>query len=129
VKLLARDGELYILARSQGRWQKEGAMRRRRLKSLWKRLQELQAQELERDQLLLKLGAAKAEAGATMAWWKCRCRSRNSRLTRKPSSFVGARTNSGKPCAGKAVICCAPICPQKNRPCCGNTRCSSPRSQ
>ncbi len=63
VKLLARDGELYILARSEGRWQKERAMRRRRLKSLWKRLQELQAQEPERDQLLLKLGAAKAEAG------------------------------------------------------------------
>ena len=63
VKLLARDGELYILARSEGRRQKERAMRRRRLKSLWKRLQELQAQELERDQLLLKLGAAKAEAG------------------------------------------------------------------
>jgi transposase len=63
VKLLARDGELYILARSQGRWQKERAMRRRRLRSLWQRLQQLQAQELERDQLLLKLGAAKAEAG------------------------------------------------------------------
>lgn len=63
VKLLAREGELYILARSQGRWQKERAMRRRRLKSLWQRLQQLQAQELERDQLLLKLGAAKAEAG------------------------------------------------------------------
>ena len=63
VKLLARDGELYILARSEGRWQKERAMRRRRLRSLWQRLQQLQAQELERDQLLLKLGAAKAEAG------------------------------------------------------------------
>ena len=63
VKLLAQDGELYILARSQGRWQKERAMRRRRLKRLWKRLQELQGQDLERDQLLLKLGAAKAEAG------------------------------------------------------------------
>jgi transposase len=68
VKLLARDGELYILARSEGRWQKERAMRRRRLKSLWKRLQELQAQELERDQLLLKLGAAKAEAGRAYGW-------------------------------------------------------------
>ena len=63
VKLLAQEGELYILARSEGRWQKERAMRRRRLKSLWKRLQELQGQQLERDQLLLKLGAAKAEAG------------------------------------------------------------------
>ena len=63
VKLLAQEGELYILARSQGRWQKERAMRRRRLKSLWQRLQELHGQQLERDQLLLKLGAAKAEAG------------------------------------------------------------------
>ena len=63
VKLLAQKGELYILARSQGRWQKERAMRRRRLRDLWNRLQELQGQELERDELLLKLGAAKAEAG------------------------------------------------------------------
>lgn len=63
VKLLAREGELYILARSEGRREKERAMRRRRLKDLWKRLGELQGQELERDDLLLKLGAAKAEAG------------------------------------------------------------------
>jgi transposase len=63
VKLLAQKEELYILARSEGRWQKERAMRRRRLKDLCKRLQELQGQELERDELLLKLGAAKAEAG------------------------------------------------------------------
>ena len=38
-------------------------MRRRRLKKLLKRLQELQEQTLTRDQLLLKLGAAKKEAG------------------------------------------------------------------
>ena len=63
VKLLDEDDELYILARSQGRVQKERAMRRRRLKKLWKRLHELQQQRLTRDQLLLKLGAAKKEAG------------------------------------------------------------------
>lgn len=63
VKLLAQEGELYILARSKGRRQKERAMRQRRLKDLWKRLHQLQGQELERDELLLKLGAAKAEAG------------------------------------------------------------------
>jgi hypothetical protein len=63
VKLLEEDGELYILARSQGRVQKERAMRRRRLKKLWKRLRELQQQNLTRDQLLLKLGAAKKAAG------------------------------------------------------------------
>src|SRR6202167_755240 len=38
-------------------------MRRRRLKKLIKRLRELQRQELTRDALLLKLGAAKKEAG------------------------------------------------------------------
>jgi hypothetical protein len=63
VKLLPQEGELYILARSQGRRKKERAMRRRRLKKLWHRLHELQRQKLTRDELLLKLGAAKAEAG------------------------------------------------------------------
>ncbi|MGD1104855.1 MAG: hypothetical protein ABSA59_22650 [Terriglobia bacterium] len=52
-----------FLARSHGRQQKERAMRRRRLKRLWERLHELQRQKLTRDELLLKLGAAKAEAG------------------------------------------------------------------
>ena len=36
---------------------------RRRLKQRWKRLHGLQRQKLSRDDLLLKLGAAKAEAG------------------------------------------------------------------
>ena len=63
VKLLAHDKELYILARSHPRILKERAMRRRRLKILWRRLHELQQQTLTRDALLLKLGAAKKEAG------------------------------------------------------------------
>jgi hypothetical protein len=63
VKLLNHDGELYVLARSAGRQDKERAMRRRRLKRLCKRLQELQRQTLSRDELLLKLGAAKKDAG------------------------------------------------------------------
>ena len=62
-KLLTQDNELYILARSHPRTLKERAMRRRRLKKLWRRLHELQRQTLTRDQLLLKLGAAKKEAG------------------------------------------------------------------
>jgi len=63
VKLLDTDGEIYLLARSHGRVQKERAMRRRRLKRLWQRLGALQQQTLTRDQLLIKLGAAKKEAG------------------------------------------------------------------
>jgi transposase len=67
VKLLEQDDELYVLALSQGRRNKERAMRRRRLKKLWRRLHELQGQKLTRDELLLKLGAAKKEAGRAYA--------------------------------------------------------------
>src|SRR5881227_1041327 len=67
VKLIEQDGELYILARSGARRDKEQAMRRRRLKKLVKRLKELRQQKLTRDQLLIKLGAARTEAGPA-AW-------------------------------------------------------------
>ena len=63
VKLLKQGDELYILARSAGRVNKERAMRKRRLKKLWKRLHELQKQNITRDTLLLKIVAAKKEAG------------------------------------------------------------------
>ena len=65
MKLLAQDGELYILAQSRARIFKERGMRQRRLKKLWRRLHELRGQSLRRDELLLKLGAAKKEAGRT----------------------------------------------------------------
>jgi Transposase DDE domain len=67
VKLLAQDGELYIFAESRDRVAKERAMRRRRLKKLWRRLGALREQKLGRDQLLLKLGSAKKEAGHVYA--------------------------------------------------------------
>lgn len=67
VKLLDQGEELYVLALSQGRRNKERAMRRRRLKRLWRRLHELQRQTLTRDELLLKLGAARKEAGRVYA--------------------------------------------------------------
>ncbi len=63
VKLLKEEEALYILIRSADRVNKEQAMRRRRFRKLWKRLEELQKQRPGRDQLLLKLGAAKKEAG------------------------------------------------------------------
>jgi len=63
VKLIEDGEETYVLARSEARREKEQAMRRRRLRKLIKRLRELQRQELTRDELLLKLGAAKKEAG------------------------------------------------------------------
>jgi transposase len=66
VKLLPQAGELYVLAQSQDRVNKERAMRRRQLKGLVQRLKELAQMELSRDQLWLKLGAAKNQFPA--AW-------------------------------------------------------------
>ena len=59
VKLLAEEGELYVLADSADRVAKERAIRRRQLKGLWARLKQLSAMALTREQLLMKLGAAK----------------------------------------------------------------------
>ena len=59
VKLLPHAGEVYVLARSHNRVAKERAMRRKPLKRLWQRLRQLQGMQLTRDQLLLKLGAAR----------------------------------------------------------------------
>jgi len=63
VKLLAKEQELFVLVNSQARVSKERAIRRRKLKKLWARLKELQEQRPSYEALLMKLGAAKAEAG------------------------------------------------------------------
>ena len=63
VKLLPQEGELYVFAQSDDRIAKERSMRRRRLKKLWARLRTLQNQKLTYKDLLMKLGAAKSEAG------------------------------------------------------------------
>jgi hypothetical protein len=62
VKLLPQEGELYVLAQSADRVAKERAMRRRQLKWLWARLKQLRGMTLTREQLLMKLGAAKQKA-------------------------------------------------------------------
>ncbi|NJO34350.1 MAG: IS1634 family transposase [Rhodospirillales bacterium] len=62
VKLLAQDGELYVYAQSRDRVAKERAMRRRQLKWLWQRLKQLAGMKLTREELLMKLGAARAHA-------------------------------------------------------------------
>ena len=66
VKLLAQTGEVYVFAQSQDRVSKERSMRRRQLKRLCQRLQELQGMELKRDELLMKLGAARQQSPS--AW-------------------------------------------------------------
>ena len=66
VKLFAQEDELYVLAQSRARVDKERAMRRGKLKWLWARLKEIAAMDLDREEMLMKLGAARAKARA--AW-------------------------------------------------------------
>ena len=66
VKLLTQDNELYVLAQSRSRVDKERAIRRRKLKWLWARLKAIAAMDLDHEEMLMKLGAARAKARA--AW-------------------------------------------------------------
>jgi Transposase DDE domain len=66
VKLLAEDGELYVFAQSDDRVAKERAMRQRQMKWLCKRLRQLAAMAVSREEMLMKLGAARSKA--PVAW-------------------------------------------------------------
>jgi transposase len=67
VKLLPQDGELYVLAQSRKRIDKERAMRQRQLKALVKRLKQIQQMKFTSARpMLLKLGEARGRYRA--AW-------------------------------------------------------------
>src|SRR5437868_1844486 len=63
VKLFEQDDELYVLAKSEGRQLKEIAIRRKRLVRLLRKLRAMRHSLPSRDQLLMRIGAAKTEAG------------------------------------------------------------------
>jgi transposase len=63
VKLFAEQGELYVLAKSEGRQAKEIAMRRKRLVRLLRKLRAMRRSCPKRDQLLMRVGAAKTDVG------------------------------------------------------------------
>jgi transposase len=98
VKLLAEGAELYVLAESQDRVNKERAMRRRQLKGLWKRLQQIQKMELKRDALLKKLGAALHEypTGARLVQTTVAAESAELSFTLKKDKVRQARQREGR---------------------------------
>jgi len=68
VKLFEDGGELYVLAKSTGRQAKETAMRRKRLARLLRKLRAMRHSLPSRDQLLMRIGAAKTEAGRAFSF-------------------------------------------------------------
>jgi len=104
VKLLPQDGELYVFAQSADRVAKERAMRRRQLKGLWARLKQLSAMRLSREELLMKLGAARQktptawrlvtiEVSATSAMFSYRLDRNKLRVARRREGRYLLRTN------------------------------------
>ncbi len=87
VKLYQHEGELYVLAKSEGRRAKEIAMRRKRLARLLRKLRTMRKSLPKRDPLLLRIGAAKKEAGRAFGFVKIQIPQADQAVTRETFSF------------------------------------------
>ena len=88
VKLYEHQGELYVLARSEGRQAKENAMRRKRLARLLRKLRAMRHSLPKRDQLLLRIGAARKEAGRAFGFVTIRVPRADDEITRQTFTFA-----------------------------------------
>jgi transposase len=92
VKLYEHEGELYVLAKSEGRQAKEIAIRRKRLAKLARKLRAMRKSLPKRDQLLLRIGAAKKEAGRAFGFVNIRLPNKDEEVTRVTFSFQVDKT-------------------------------------
>jgi len=88
VKLFADPGELFVLAKSQGRPAKETAMRRRRLARLLWKLRAMRRSCPPRDHLLLRIGAAKKDTGRAYDFVPIQLPKEGAEVNRQNFSFV-----------------------------------------
>jgi transposase len=87
VKLYQHEGELYVLAKSSGRQAKEIAIRRKRLVRLLRKLRAMRRSLPQRDQLLLRIGAAKKDAGRAFGFVRIRLPEKDEAVTRATFIF------------------------------------------
>jgi hypothetical protein len=87
VKLYEHEGELYVLAKSGGRQAKENAMRRKRLARLLRKLRAMRRSLPQRDQLLMRIGAAKKDAGRAFGFVKIQLPEKNEEVKRNTFTF------------------------------------------
>ena len=87
VKLLPQDGEVLVLAKSHGRQAKEQAIRRRKLARLLRKLRAMRQRPPSRDKLLLRLGAAKTEAGRAFQFVDVQLPKPDEAVTRQTFTF------------------------------------------
>ena len=87
VKLFTDGGELYVLAKSEGRRAKERAMRRKKLARLLRKLRAMQRSCPRRDQLLLRIGGARKEAGSAFRFLHLQLPGEGQAVTRQSFQF------------------------------------------
>src|SRR6266849_3398516 len=87
VKLFEQEGELYVLAKSEGRRAKETAMRRKRLARLLRKLRAMRRSPPSLVQLLMRLGAAKAAAGRAFQFVQMQVPEEGQPVTRETFQF------------------------------------------
>ena len=124
VKLFAQDGELYVLAKSEGRQAKENAMRRKKLARLLRKLRAMRRSCPKRDQLLMRVGAAKTDVGRAFGFVKINLPQANQEVTRETFTFQLDKARLQRPSCAMATICCVRIWWRKIRLCCGTAMCN-----
>jgi transposase len=87
VKLFAGKDELYVLAKSEGRQAKEMAMRRKKLARLLRKLRALRRSCPKRDQLLMRVGAAKTDVRRAFGFVKINLPQEGQEVTRETFTF------------------------------------------
>ena len=87
VKLFEQEGELYVLAKSEGRRAKETAMRRKRLARLLRKLRAMRRSLPSLSPLLMRLGAAKSEAGRAFQFVQMQVPREGQPVTRETFQF------------------------------------------
>jgi len=87
VKLFAQDGELYVLAKSEGRQAKEIAIRRKKLARLLRKLRAMRRSAPQRDQLLMRVGAAKTDVGRAYGFVNINLPKPGQEVTRETFTF------------------------------------------
>jgi hypothetical protein len=81
------DGELYVLAKSEGRRAKEMAIRRKKLARLLRKLRAMRRSCPKRDQLLMRAGAAKTDVGRAFGFVKIHLPEAGQEVTRETFTF------------------------------------------
>ena len=86
VKLFKEEDELYVVARSDGRQQKEIAIRRKKLARLLWTLRGMR-KETSRDRLLMRWGAAKSAAGRAVSMVEVKLPEKEQEISAQTFSF------------------------------------------